>query len=138
MPRPLPPAKRIDHLFFYKIFLCLVYSDDTWKIYYTPDEEFGGWVGFEGGRDKAKNVADEICKNRDAFVRSRAILKPLIVLVIGAKTHCQLPIANYPSCKNPPGGMSEGFLFWGADRARDLLIFCCFQNFPKLGHSIFG
>jgi hypothetical protein len=21
------------------------------------------------------------------------------VLVIGAKTHCQLPIANYPSCK---------------------------------------
>lgn len=53
-----------------KIFLCLVYSDDTWKIYYTPDEEFGGWVGFEGGRDKAKNVADEICKNRDAFVRS--------------------------------------------------------------------
>ncbi len=68
MPRPLLPAKRIDHLFFYKIFLCLVYSDDTWKIYYTPDEKFGGWVGFEGGRDKAKNVADEICKNRDAFV----------------------------------------------------------------------
>ena len=137
MPRPLPPAKRIDHLFFYKIFLCLVYSDDTWKIYYTPDEEFGGWVGFEGGRDKAKNVANEICKNRDAFVRSRAILKPLIVLVIGAKTHCQLPIANYPSCKKSPLTFPPGAFFWGS-RAIDLLIFCCFQNFPKLRHSIFG
>jgi hypothetical protein len=60
------------------------------------------------------------------------------VLVIGAHTHCQLPIANYPSCKTPNGRMEEGFLFWGAPWARDLLIFCCFQNFPKLGHSIFG
>jgi len=63
MPRSLPPAKRIDHLFFYKIFLCLVYSDDTWKIYYTPDEEFGDWVGKESGKEKAKSVADRVCKN---------------------------------------------------------------------------
>jgi hypothetical protein len=64
MPRTLPPSKPIEHLFFYKIFLCLVYSDDTWKIYYTPDEEFGDWVGNDGGKEKAVQAADTICKNR--------------------------------------------------------------------------
>ncbi|MEG3910807.1 hypothetical protein QT979_23085 [Microcoleus sp. w2-18bC1] len=66
MPRPqhLPSSKPIEHLFFYKIFLCLVYADQTWYLYNTPDEDFGGWVGNDGGKEKAKSAADEMCKNR--------------------------------------------------------------------------
>ena len=30
-----------------------------------PDEEFGGWVGKDGGLEKAMEVADCICKNRE-------------------------------------------------------------------------
>lgn len=64
MPRTLPPSKPIEHLFYYKIFLCLVYSDQTWKIYNAPDLE-GGWVGNDGGREKAVSAVDNICKNRE-------------------------------------------------------------------------
>ena len=68
MPRRqiLPPSQPIEHLFFYReIFLCLVYADQTWYLYNTPDEEFGGWVGKDGGLEKAMEVADCICKNRE-------------------------------------------------------------------------
>jgi hypothetical protein len=67
MPRPqhLPPSKPIEHLFFYKIFLCLVYADQTWYLYDTPDEAFGGCVGKKGGKEEALSVADRICKNME-------------------------------------------------------------------------
>jgi hypothetical protein len=65
MPRPLPPSKPIEHLFFYNFFLCLVYCDQTWWLYDTPDEEFGGCVGKKGGKEEAKRVADGICKNME-------------------------------------------------------------------------
>jgi hypothetical protein len=62
MPRTLPPSKPIEHLFFYKNFICLVYSDQTWRLYNTPDGD-SGWVGKDGGREKAVSVVDRICKN---------------------------------------------------------------------------
>ncbi|WP_333414570.1 hypothetical protein [Microcoleus sp. w2-18aC4] len=41
-----------------------MYADQTWYLYNTPDEDFGGWVGNDGGKEKAKSAADEMCKNR--------------------------------------------------------------------------
>lgn len=64
MPRPLPPSKPIEHLFFYKIFLCLVYADRTWWLYNNPDAD-GGYVGKSGGKEEAINTADRICKNME-------------------------------------------------------------------------
>jgi hypothetical protein len=67
MPRPLPPSKPIKHLFFYKFFLCLVYDDDSWWLYDTPDEEFGGCVGLKGGKEEAKIVASRPSKNMEVW-----------------------------------------------------------------------
>jgi len=63
MPRTLLPSKPIEHLFFYRVFLCLVYCDGAWKISNTPDVD-GGWVGNDGEKEKAVHAADTICKNR--------------------------------------------------------------------------
>jgi hypothetical protein len=64
--KKLPPSKPIEHLFFYReIFLCLVYSDQTWYLYDTPEEAFGGCVGKNGGKEKALITADRICKNME-------------------------------------------------------------------------
>jgi len=68
MPRRqiLPPSQPIEHLFFYReIFLCLVYGDQTWYLYDTPEEAFGDCVGKDGGKEKAVSVADRICKNME-------------------------------------------------------------------------
>ena len=44
-----------------------MYDDDSWWLYDTPDEEFGGCVGKKGGKEEAKIVADRICKNMEVW-----------------------------------------------------------------------
>ena len=134
MPRPLPPSKPIEHLFFYKNFICLVYSDQTKAaLQYPRRGQRLGWQRRRPGESRQRCRSPK--QKHRSLGRSRAILKPLIVLVIGAKTHCQLPIANYPSCEKSPLTFRSGAFLFGTI---GLLIFCCFQNFPKLRHSIFG
>jgi hypothetical protein len=46
-------------------------------LYDTPDEEFGGCVGLKGGKEKAMEVADRICKNMEVWADREQPASPL-------------------------------------------------------------
>ena len=74
-------------------------------------------------------------KSANRISRAPKLLEPFIVISNWGKDYL-LPIANYPLWKSPRRNVL-GLFVWGWS-VIGLLIFCFFQNLPKLRHSIFG